>query len=310
MLLCVVLVYLAKSMQVRLYVYLCLGLCACTAVEKLPSPPEMRQVSYQGVELNYARRSNPAAPLLFFIHGAPGDWEAYSKYLDDSLLSADFHMISVDRPGYGSSASGRIVASVAEQSRMLSEVLRPFVKKQAVILIGHSYGGPIALRMAIDHPDWVDGILLLAPAIDPGLEKRGKWRVWLRKVPLRWLVPQGLYVANEEIIHLKADLEEMEVGYSWLKLPVYYIHGTGDMLVPVENQYYARQQMKHLPLRVRILKRVNHFIPWTHYDEVIAGIRHLEDALAGPVANQQANPYAVACRNPYACYRPSSYSIF
>ena len=260
--------------------YWCLvfgGFLSCTATKL--SPVVMQQLTHEDARLNYAMRPNPGVPLLFFIHGAPGSWKAYENYLDDATLSSDFQMISVDRPGYGLSTKGRIVASLEEQSRLISEILRPWAEQQPVIVIGHSYGGPIAVRLAMNHPEWVQGLLLLAPAIDPGLEKRGKWRFWLRKAPLRWLVPRGLYIANEEIISLKADQEKIEADYQRLRMPVYYIHGTADMLVPVENQYYAQRQMQHLPLEVRILKGANHFIPWTRYEEIIKGIYYLKNAL-------------------------------
>lgn len=241
--------------------------------------PLLQSISYKGVQLRYATCPKAEAPLLFFIHGAPGSWRAYASYLRDTTLRKDFYMISVDRPGYGGSSSERVFASVAQQSELLSELLRPFAKKRPIILVGHSYGGPVALRIAMDHPDWVQGILLLAPAIDPSLEQRAKWRLWLRYPPLRWLTPRPLYVTNEEILALKADLEAMEPLYSQLRMPVYYIHGTHDILVPVANSRYAQQYMQHLPLTLRILKRVNHFVPWTHYQEVRKGIYHIHTSL-------------------------------
>ena len=191
-------------------------LFSCTASKQ--SSIVVHKVNFENEQLNYVQQPNPGAPLLFFIHGAPGSWTAYKKYLNDSSLRADFHMISVDRPGYGLSTKDRIVASLDEQSRLVSEVLRPWVEHQPVIVIGHSYGGPVAVRLAMNHPEWVQGLLLLAPAIDPSLEKRGKWRFWLRKVPLRWLTPRGLYVANEEIISLKADQKKIEKDYQRLQM--------------------------------------------------------------------------------------------
>ena len=249
-----------------------------TTKSHLPDPL-LRHVFYEDIRINYALQPNSAAPLLFFIHGAPGSWKAYRKYLCDSSLSTDFEMISVDRPGYGSTENGRTFASLKTQSHLLGRLLSLYAKERPVILVGHSYGGSVALRMAMDYPNQVDGLLLLAPAIDPSLEKRGRWRMWIREVPLRWLTPTSLYTTNEEIIALKTDLEDIEENYLCLKVPVYYIHGTSDILVPVANQYYAKRQMSHLPLKLHILQDVNHFIPWTNYSEVTKGIYYLRNVL-------------------------------
>ena len=251
----------------------------CVDVASKLSKPLLRHTFYKGIRISYAIQPNSAAPLLFFIHGAPGSWKAYRKYLRNNSLSTDFEMISVDRPGYGGTENGRAFASLKTQSHLLGRLLRLYAKERPVILVGHSYGGPLALRMAMDYPNQVDGLLLLAPTIDPSLEKRGRWRMWIREVPLRWLTPTSLYTTNEEIISLKTDLEDIEENYLCLKVPVYYIHGTSDMIVPVANQYYAKRQMSHLPLQLRILEGVNHFIPWTNYSEVIKGIYYLRNML-------------------------------
>ena len=277
--------FLCISLKKRVriyYVYVCMLLLftnGCVATQSHSPEPLLRQVFCQGIRLNYALQPNSDAPLLFFIHGAPGSWKAYRKYLRDSSLSAAFQMVSVDRPSYGGSGSGRIFASLDVQSRLLGEILSLYAKERPTILVGHSYGGAVALRMAMDYPQQVQAVLLLAPAIDPALEKPGKWRFWIRTAPLRWLVPSLLYVTNEEIIALKKNLQALETEYEHLKVPVYYIHGTKDMLVSVANQYYAKRHMKHLSLQVRIIRGANHFIPWTHYSEVIKGIYYLRDAL-------------------------------
>ena len=250
-----------------------------TSAQDSPSAPLIRHITHQGVKLRYAIRPNSGKPLLFFVHGAPGSWSAHRKYLDDDKLLADFQLISVDRPGYGGSTADRVFASLEVQSRLISEILRPFAEKQPVILLGHSYGGPVVVRIAMDHPEWVQGLLLVAPAIDPSLEKRGRWRLWVRYPPICWLTPSSLYTTNEEIIALESDLKAMEAGYTRLRMPVYYLHGTGDILVPVANQYYAKRHIQKSLLRLRILEDVNHFIIWTHYEEVIKGIYYLRDRI-------------------------------
>src|SRR3546814_18455192 len=60
------------------------------------------------------------------------------------------------------------------------------------IVVGHSLGGPIAAKLAMDYPDRVRGLLLLAPSVAPALEaprwyqRLATWRV------VQWLLPRTL----------------------------------------------------------------------------------------------------------------------
>ena len=47
-----------------------------------------------------------AAPLVLFVHGSPGEWQGWVKYLTDPDLSARARLIAVDRPGFGGSGAG------------------------------------------------------------------------------------------------------------------------------------------------------------------------------------------------------------
>ena len=240
--------------------------------------PIIQQRTYQDVTLRYAEYSQPEQPVLIFLHGAPGAWVDYKAYLEDSALLADFHMISVDRPGYGGSTSRQSFSLLTDQSRVLGQLLNDYADR-LVVLIGHSYGGPVAIRVAMDYPNSVDALLLLAPAMDPLLEERMSWRRLLRHAWIAPWVPRGLFVANEEIIELRDELQAMEGGYRALSLPVYYIHGSYDALVPVANAVYAQRVLGHCDVSVHILEGVNHFIPWTHREKVKEGIYYLGQAL-------------------------------
>ena len=239
--------------------------------------PEIHDQSFEGLNVRYISlpNANPKAPLLVFIHGAPGSWDNYKSYIQDVNFSTYFHMISVDRLGYGHSSYGEVVASLERQSRALLSILEPH-KRRSILLVGHSYGGPVALRMAMEAR-WIDALILLAPSIDPALEERGRWRYWVRAV--KALTPTPLYVTNEEILALKDDLLAMDPLYEHFRTPTYYLHGTADILVPVENVLYAQKKMTRAPLEIKILPKANHFIPWSHREEVTQAISFMKKYL-------------------------------
>ena len=275
----------------------CMMLCSSFSVAQsvssssLPAvaPLEVHEREVEGCKMRYAIRPNAKAPVLVFVHGSPGDWKAYKSFMKDDSLAMRYELISVDRPGYTPSeqpAYGRY-ARLSIQSKLIRALLSAQVSKRPLLLVGHSYGGPVVLQMALDAPKgWVDGVLLIAPALDPLLEKRWKWRLWVRHPLLRWMVPEFLSTCNEEIISLKKDLLEMEKSYDSLDVFVYFLHGARDILVPVATRRYVRTHLGKKKLWVQVIKKANHFIPWTHQQEIYQGLDSLYKELGVPSSFQ------------------------
>ena len=53
--------------------------------------------------LHYAVSGNngDSLPTLVFIHGSPGSWMNYMKFMWDSSMRKKFRMVAIDRPGFG-----------------------------------------------------------------------------------------------------------------------------------------------------------------------------------------------------------------
>jgi pimeloyl-ACP methyl ester carboxylesterase len=130
-------------------------------------PPRGRFVDVGGsrqhvVELGAAT----GAPPLVLIHGAGCNLEDMRLSLGERL-AARHRVILIDRPGLGwSLRKGRSGGSPAYQASVLRGVLDRLGVERAVV-VGHSWGGALALRFALDHPDRVAGLMLLAPPLYP-----------------------------------------------------------------------------------------------------------------------------------------------
>jgi pimeloyl-ACP methyl ester carboxylesterase len=206
---------------------------------------------------------------IIFIHGTPGDSAAFREQLVHPFPHAN--LIVFDRPGFGGSKPALRHPSLEDQANAISALL-PTNKNQRVILVGHSYGGPIALQAALKFTNQVAGVLLIGGSIDPGQEKIytiqriGNWPV------LSWLLPRDLRQCNRELLTLKGDLIKLKPRIATLTVPVIMLHGKKDDLVPVENTDYLRNQLA--------AAGYNHFIPWEHPDAVEAALRKLTDRLS------------------------------
>jgi 3-oxoadipate enol-lactonase len=99
---------------------------------------------------------------LLLLHGQPGsaaDWQQVMARLPPSTRA-----IAVDRPGYGSSR--RAAAGFAGNARFVLDELDSRGIARAV-LVGHSYGGGVALAAASLAPHRVEALILLA-SVGPG----------------------------------------------------------------------------------------------------------------------------------------------
>lgn len=247
-------------------------LCGCNAyrmnkkslnnyfVEEVADPVH-KEYKVDNRTISYLATGKSDKPDVIFLHGAPGSVKSFIHFLKDTALAARAQLIAVERPGYGYSNYGESITSVKEQAQLLKPLIdKP---KKSVILVGHSFGGPIAVRMAMDYPDLIDGLILVAPAIDPDLEPAEDWfRMPFSATALRWLLPPGFRVANDEILHLENELRKMLPLWKNIKIPVTVIQGQKDVRVPPGNAQFAEKMLINSPLVEVIMKEdLNHFIP-------------------------------------------------
>jgi pimeloyl-ACP methyl ester carboxylesterase len=106
---------------------------------------------------------------VVLLHGQPGsgaDWKQVEARLPHGLS-----VLAPDRPGYG--ASRRPAGGFADGARVLLADMDARGVDQAV-LVGHSYGGGVALAAARLAPERVAGLVLLA-SVGPGCLTRADW---------------------------------------------------------------------------------------------------------------------------------------
>jgi len=229
--------------------------------------PQYSEYSVDGRKIFYASIGNDTLPMVLFIHGAPGSWYDYVKYFGDSNLTSKAHLVSLDRPGYGKSGIGNPVTSIKQQAEMIKPLLTLNKSKKPAVLVSHSYGGPIALQLAMEDPDGVKGMLLLAPAIDPDNEKQfainklADWKLVQQIMPKIW------YTAYFE---KKTHIDELRTLTEWdsIKSPVVYMYGDKDGLVPPVNVEFAKKKITNAPLSITEFPDENHFLPWTQQDSI------------------------------------------
>ena len=208
-------------------------------------------------------------PLILFVHGSPGDWSGWSQYLTDAELQQRAHLIAVDRPGFGDSDGGKVERSLFKQCEDIAPLLDKAVPGQRVIVVGHSFGGPVVSRLAMDYSGKITDVVILAGSIDPEQEHTKWYQYPADWTVFSWMLPDGLVVANREIRALKPELSRMLPLWSNITQRVTVIQGEKDDLVPPENADFAERMLtRAASVHIVRIPEMNHFIPWTRYEVV------------------------------------------
>jgi 3-oxoadipate enol-lactonase len=109
-------------------------------------------------------------PPVVFVHGYPLNHEIFAPQLES--LSTDHHILLVDLPGFGLAKDSPVPQTL---SGFAEEVGRTISARftEPVVLVGHSFGGYIALELMRSHPEMIRALVLAntRAEADPGEAK-------------------------------------------------------------------------------------------------------------------------------------------
>lgn len=235
-------------------------------------PPLGRLVEVDGraVHVVEAGRARGTAPDVVLIHGANGSLRDFTFDLVDRL-APDYRVIAVDRPGHGFSAShGAGDTAPRDQARILRQALQGYDLNRPIV-VGHSYGGAVAMAWALEAEGDTGAVVLLAGAIMPwegdlgalyrflgsplgfagrgwiaGMVDEGTALAVTRRVFAPDRVPagyadhfglglsmrRGAQEANARQVNaLRDHVRAMQPLYAGLTLPIEAVHGSADRTV-------------------------------------------------------------------------------
>jgi pimeloyl-ACP methyl ester carboxylesterase len=131
-------------------------------------PAQGRMIEVAGAVLHVLDLGprDTGSPPIVMLHGASSNLETMRRPLGD-LLAKSHRVILIDRPGHGWSPRALLSDSTpAIQGRMIDEALEKLGIGSAIFVV-HSWAGALGARMALDHPDRVAGLVMLAPVAYP-----------------------------------------------------------------------------------------------------------------------------------------------
>jgi len=160
--------------------------------------------------------------------------------------------------GYGYSDYGIAETSIEKQAESIFAIVEKH-QLDNLIVVGWSYGVPIAAKMAYKYSE-VKYSVLVAGAVSPedekffGIAKLVRWKL------TKWMFSKALKVSDDEKMTHVAELRKMLNDWGSIKTPITYYHGTKDRIVPYKNIDFMTAKVNDSLLDAITVKDANHFI--------------------------------------------------
>jgi pimeloyl-ACP methyl ester carboxylesterase len=182
-------------------------------------------------------RETPPPWKIVVVTGTPSWSEFWAPVL--AKVGPDREMVVADRPGFAQSEPVAAVTDIAKQADALAPLLDG-PDGQKVILIGQSYGGPIATVLAARHPEKVKALVLMSAYF-------GERGPTIRRLDalgsmLRPALPRDMQNALAEITGQPRQLPDVRAALASITAPIVVLHGDKDTFItPAAAQRLATQ---------------------------------------------------------------------
>ncbi len=232
-----------------------------------PNKPVFNYIKTPIGKMFYATHGDSSKPLLVLIHGAPGRWYSSLNLFDDATLLQKFYIVSMDRMGYGKSNNKEGITFIDAQVNAIATLINKVnYTHQKVTIVGRSYGTPIAARIAMENPNNINKLFLLAPCIDPKKEKY-YWFTYVNKIGIiNTLLPNDLNTTSEEKFAHTNELRKIKNDWYKIIAPTYVVQGRKDWIADTANAYFAKQNLVNATSKIYLLDNAGHNVTYSHFE--------------------------------------------
>ena len=243
---------------------------------ELEYSPEHHYYQYQGERMHYVTCGDSSAIPLLMVHGSPGSWDNFVKFVTEAEVLNKFFIIAVDRPGYGDSQNKEL-RSLSQQSKALKQIIENHFHDEEGYLLGHSYGGAVCLQLATDYSEQFKGMLLAAGTLADIYQKPRWYNYAVRYTPVGWLLNETFKLSNREMWRLPEDLQSLYPDLSKLDMKIAMLQGGRDFLVDPATPDYLFSQLPNGQTRVFYWEDMDHFLIWNDLDKIESALAWLTE---------------------------------
>lgn len=223
-----------------------------------------------GLVVHYTDEGDPEGRTVIMVHGFAASVHAWRPWVE--RLEKDFRLIAIDLPGHGLTAAPQNYLASMDRNAELVGKLADHAGAERFVLAGNSMGGGVSLAFAMQHPERLEGLVLVDAAGWPGERQGGPpgvfsllsnpvGRFFLKLFDVRMFVGSGLKSAyldetlvTDEVMERYADLamgaghrdilltQNSQPSARWtradfeaIRVPTLVMSGEQDNLIPVED---------------------------------------------------------------------------
>lgn len=143
------------------------ALSAPTFARVTPTDPEGRNINFPGGPLHVVEEGPLDAPVALMLHGVPGNARDF-RYLGPALAAQGIRAIRVDMPGFGKSPWETFPHPEGKNRAAFLMKLLDALDAPRAAIVGHSFGGTVALTAAGLFPERLWALCLVN---SPGLHR-------------------------------------------------------------------------------------------------------------------------------------------
>lgn len=213
--------------------------------------------------------------VLLFLPGWRSSkevWKAAIERLKDSKIE-NFLIYAVDLPGFGGSQIPSKPLAVGDYAQVVAEFIKKLELKN-VIIVGHSFGGRVGIKLAAKYPAVISQLVLVDSAGFAMNPSRKKLFAVMAKIVKPFFTPQFMqslrrkiykkigaedYLATPQLQKTFVNITSEDLAADMKKIicPTLIIYGENDKDTPVE--FGKRMQPLILNSKFLILKNAGHF---------------------------------------------------
>ncbi len=209
----------------------------------------VKQVVVNNLLVSYSEQTGGGEQSLLFLHGWRSNKEVWANIIQ-KLGNLEIGKLAIDLPGFGQSQIPPEPMTVGDYANIVAEFIKKLELKN-VIIVGHSFGGRVGIKLSSVHPELISKLVLVdsagfpMPAGKKSLMKAGakiakpffkpQFMRGLRKKIYKQIGAED-YLATPELqkTFVNVTSEDLSEDMKKIQAPTLIVNGENDKVTPVE----------------------------------------------------------------------------
>ena len=213
-------------------------------------------MTIKGLKINY-KTLGEGKPLLI-LHGWGSSSEKWQK-IGELLVQKGMRVIIPDLPGFGKSEEPQKAWNLDDYCDFVEEFIK-ILNLDKFYLLGHSFGGSLAVKFSLQHPEKVAKLFLVSAACVRKKSLKNKLFKFISRFfkikPLflrKFFYRKSDYLSVRGVMketYLKVIEEDLSDVLEKVKIPTMIIWGAKDKITPIKQAKLIKIKIRNSELKI------------------------------------------------------------